>query len=456
MKLTFTCIFILCVVTWESQAQVCSDPANVIYGLTDAGNIRPVHVSNAVVDSPYATPPFGEPYLPLSNAMGYDPAYQGFYYFSVENGSQQFTYFSPTGGTLSLDPIPNYSGVVSACVNATGSRFYCLNGGYQLCYYDIYANSWTTLTSDFVDQFGDDVTGNFQSVTGGDMAMDGSGNLWMIIASGTMYALYVISADNLPANAVASVPVIQLIPPSSSSFTNGVSFDGIAFDPSGQIYLSTETDLYLLHTDWSTIDHIGTFNMASSEAMYDLTSCNFPQVALPVTWMNFTASLQTNGDVNLQWQYGEPVDLGTYSIQRSPDCRNWTQIGTQTVENAGAATGYSFSDTNPVTGQCYYRIRLKTPNAPDQYSGIRLVQPHGKTAFTIAPNPVKNSIYIQYSGTEAAGRFEVYDPAGRMLTGNQVSPGANVVSASNLMPGIYIVRVILTDGQVYTQEIVKQ
>ena len=465
MKKSFTyffrgllCICFLCILTKVGLGQVCSDPSNVFYGLTNAGNIRPVNINNAVVDSPFATTPFNQPYLPLANAMGLDPVFRVFYYFSVENGDVQFTSFNPgNGASLNLNPIPNYYGVVSACVNATGSRYFCLDGGYQLWYYSIYANNWTMLTADFVDQFGNDVTGNFQSMTGGDMAMDGAGNLWMVIASSTRYALYVISANNLPPNSVASIPVIQLIPPSSSSFTNGVSFDGIAFDPAGQIYLSTQTDLFRLHTDWSTIDHIGTFNLSSTEVMYDLTSCNFPEVLLPVSWTNFTASLQTNGTVNLQWQYGQPVDQGTYAIERSTDGQNWTGIGTQAIHQAAADAGNSFPDTHPVTGKDYYRIVLQTPGVADQYSGIRVVETGSNPpVFAITPNPVRNTLYIQYSATLPEERVEIYDAAGRMVSSNPLTPGLTTVSLSSLASGVYIARIKGSDGQVYTQKLVKQ
>ena len=465
MKKSFTyffrgllCICFLCILTRVGLAQICADPSNVFYGLTNAGNIRPVNINTAVVDSPFATTPFNQPYLPLANAMGLDPVFRVFYYFSVENGAVQFTSFNPgSGASLNLNPIPNYSGVVSACVNATGSSYYCLNGGYQLWYYSIFAGSWTVLTTDFVDQFGNDVTGNFQSMTGGDMAMDGAGNIWMVIASSNRFALYVISADALPTNTVASIPVIQLIPPSSSSFTNGVSFDGIAFDPVGQIYLSTQTDLFRLHTDLSTIDHIGTFNLSSTEAMYDLTSCNFPEEVLPVSWTNFTASSQPDGSVNLQWQYGQAVDQGTYGIERSTDGQNWTGIGTQWVHQAAAAAGYSFPDTHPVTGKDYYRIVLQRPGFPDAYSGIRVVETGSKPpVYVIVPNPVRNTLYIQYNATQAEAQAGIYDAAGKMVSSNKVSPGVTTVSVSNLVPGLYIVRITDQDGQVYTQKFIKQ
>lgn len=449
------CLSIFCALAGQGKTQVCSDPAHVIYGLTDQGYIRPVHVSNATVDSALNPPPTGLSNPPFSNAIGYNPVNSNFYYYMVEDQTPiQFASFnSTTNVTTTLTPLPGYTDVVSACINAGGTFLYCLNGGNNLCYYSIATDSWTTLTSDFVNQNGQDVTANFQSMASGDMAMDGSGNLWMVIASSTTYALYLISAANLPSTNVASVPVFEIIPPTSSPLPGGTNFNGIAFDPTGQIYLSTQTDLYLLESDLSTIDHIGTFDLASSEQMYDLTSCNFPQVVLPVSWLNFTATLQSDGNVLLDWQYGQPLNEGTYSIQRSGDGQHWVAIGT---EEAGPSVSYSFEDTHPLTGKDYYRILLQTPNIPATYTGIRLIDLANPGSFAIWPNPVKSSLFIQNTGWGPHANLQLYDASGRAVTGTMLSPGTNILSMSNLASGVYIAEIRGLNGTVYTQKVMKE
>jgi hypothetical protein len=176
-------------------------------------------------------------------------------------------------------------------------------------------------------------------------------------------------------------------------------------------------------------------------------------VVLPVSWLNFTAVSQPDGSVLLDWQYGQPLSEGTYSIQRSGDGQHWVAIGTQ---EAGPSVSYSFEDTHPLTGKDYYRILLQAPNIPSAYSGIKLIDPGIPGSFVLWPNPVKNSLFIQNTGLEPNTNLQLYDASGRAVTGTVLSPGMNVLSLTNLAPGVYVAEVRGLNGAVYTQKVVKE
>ena len=436
-----------------ARAQVCSDPAGVIYSLTDQGNIRPIHVATGAVDSPLnVTVPLQ---YPFSNAMGIDVVNGNFYYFSLESPlPAQFVSFNPSSGvTTNLAAMPGYISVVSACVNATGTNYYCLNGGTGLYTYDITSDTWTELASDFVDQSGTDVTSLFANMSGGDMAMDANGDLWMVLGSYGMYALYEIPAP-LPTTNVGTITVAQILSPTATPVP-GAAVDGIAFDPVGNIYFSTETDLYLLGMN-AAVTHMGSFNMASTEAMYDLTSCNFPfATALPVTWGNFTAVLQANKTVLLDWQFDQPLQGGAFSVERSPDGQHWTSIGSENYDATNLSGNYHFSDLSPLTGNDYYRIRPETEVQFVPYSPVKVIELAEAGEILISPNPVSSSLHVQCDPTAGSAELRVYSPAGEVLVRKVIAGGANVIDMSRLPSGVYIVEIQFASGRTSIQKVLK-
>jgi hypothetical protein len=449
------CIFVL--ITRDGWAQVCSDPANIIYGLTAEGKIRAVHVATGKVDSAINPPLTGLGYIPQSNGMGYNPANGNFYYFEQEvNNPGTFVSYNPaTNQTTPLSPMPYFAGVLSAAVNATGTGYYCLDAGYALFYYDIAGDSWTLIDSVMIDQNSTNVTPQFKTMYGGDMAIDGAGNLWMVIADDSSYALYV-AAGPLPTTSVSQLTVRQMIP-RTTLYEAGGSVDGIAFDPVGNIYLSTNSDLYELQFGTSIVTHIGSFNVdTTSDVMEDLTSCNFPGIGvLGLSFTNFTASLQPDRTALLDWQYSAAAGSG-FSIERSPDGQHWSGIGSEAVAGTSPSSNYSWLDVNPFKGNNYYRIHLQDPGSAGSYSSIKMIDLSTAAAIAVSPNPVKDVLYIQYDGTRGSAKAVFYDPSGRTIMENALSAGSNSFNMGSLSAGLYIVSLQFAHGGNYIQKIVKR
>jgi hypothetical protein len=451
------CFLLLVFILPRCPAQVCADPAHVIYGLTSTSKIRPIHVGTGLADSALNIPlgPPNPSHPPLSNGIGYDPVNGNFYYFSTQ---YQFLSFNPsTNTTTILAPIPStiYSDVLSACVNPTGTGYYCLDSGYGLLYYDIATNTWTVISAIEVDQYGNNITTTFQTMWGGDMAFDAAGDLWMVIASPSAYALY-FAAGPMSTTAVPQFQVMQIIPP-TTLYEDGGSIDGIAFDPSGNIYLSTNSDLYELQNGTTTISHIGSFQLdTTSEVMEDLTSCNFPgTTVLPATYTAFRASLRPDRTVLLDWQYAQPVS-GGFSIDHSPDGQHWSGLGYEAAAGGGSSASYSWLDTHPYDGRNYYRIRLQSPENMGGYSPIQVIDMGETTAVTVSPNPVIDVLHLQFNRSGDGAKAILYDPSGRVVLETVLSVGPNSIPLTGLAPGIYLVSVQFGDGHSYTQKILKR
>src|SRR5579871_1043099 len=278
-----------------SHAQVCANPGTVIYSLSNAGGIYPVTVSNANVGSIVNTTSYGS--STSANSVGYNNVNGLFYYFQVAlSGTKQFVSYNPvTNVYTTLAPSPISATVNRGCVNFSGTGYYCLDVNSNLYYYNIISNTWTLICSTFKDQFGNNVSATFTSEGSGDMAIDGYNNLWIVSSNSSQYGLYELIAP-LPTAPVASITVKQIIAPTTA--TPGAGFVGIAFDPSGNIYMATSTDLYILKSGLS-LSHLGSFSVGG--VCGDLTSCNFPFDILPVTWENLSVTPQQNNTVSIEW-----------------------------------------------------------------------------------------------------------------------------------------------------------
>ena len=119
-----------------------------------------------------------------------------FYYFNVNPGSggtQKFVSYAYNAllnswSYSTLAASPTTATVHAGCVSFNGLGYYCTDVNGKLYYYNILLNTWTTITSNIVDQFGNSVSTEIQNQNSGDMAIDGLGNLWIVTSSGSNWA----------------------------------------------------------------------------------------------------------------------------------------------------------------------------------------------------------------------------------------------------------------------------
>ncbi len=445
-------IFFLSFYIFPAGAQICGNPNGVIYGLSNSGNIVPVTVSNTSAGTKL-NPAFAST-TSNANGIGYNPQDGKFYYFqnSSAGATQIFVSFDPIANTYTtLASAPLTSAVNRGCISFNGAGYYCLDQSANLCYYDILSNTWTLVTNAFTDQYGNNASNTFKSQGSGDIAIDGTGNMWIVSSGASAFGLYKIPAP-LPTTATASVPVLQLIAPTTATPT-GVNFAGIAFNSTGQIYICTPNDLYLLNNDYSC-SHLGAFSVAGIGG--DLTSCNFPISLLPVNWQSVTADLQNNNAV-ITWTVNQQANIKNYTVERSANGTDWNDLSVL-ANNGEMATAqtYSYTDAGPLSGANYYRIRETDMDGKTNISVIKEVVTTNNNTIAVWPNPAKDIIRIQQlNGGTKTLTAKVYNQSGEMVTSGMLKNGINTLNIGQLSAGYYIVHIDLVSGEKYNQKIVK-
>lgn len=456
-KTLFLLLAVCLMAVTEINAQVCASPATTIYGLTGNGEIYPINVSNAAIGTVVKNSTYSGNTPNKSNSLAYNSTNGKFYYFKRNVGGSapiEFVSYDPATATVTvLTTSTSCTGEThTGCVTADGLGYYTFDTDANLSYYNILTNTWTFITNVFKDQDGNDVTSVIKSQNAGDCAFDGNGNLWLVTSDNNNFGVYVLT--NPPKTAVSSLTLYRRVSPTTST-PSGKSIAGIAFNPSGQIFMATKNDnrLYRLENNLS-LTFIGTFSV--SDIGNDLTSCVFPLAVLPVTWVDFSAILKNNKEVKLSWQIAEKPYAGFY-VQHSQDGKTWTDIAFEaTLETDVEGKVYTYTHQSPVTGQNFYRIKTLNELGKERYSEVKAVmlkQPGA--AVTLWPNPASD--YLNISGSNDQLRnVRIYDLSGRMQVNAQLKPGESSVSVTMLKSGTYMLSVYAADGSKESKTFIKQ
>ena len=181
---------------------------------------------------------------------------------------------------------------------------------------------------------------------------------------------------------------------------------------------------------------------------------------LPVKLLDFKAR-ENHGVVDLQWTTANETGNATFTLERSKDGNVFSPF--YTIKGAGTSIrehNYFATDTNPFDIINYYRLKQTDTDGKSTYSITRLVKmTDAKDKFTITPNPVSNTVRLNYNSMSATLKFVLSTMEGRVmikLEGSIAQINEKLKNkVSSLNTGIYLVQLI--DGEErYSDKIIKQ
>jgi hypothetical protein len=426
------------------RAQICQNPLDFVYALNTKGVLYPVNINDASVGT--NLPPLITSDTAInSNGLGFNQLNGKFYYFHRSQATpapdRQFVSYDPATSTLQLlANFPSANKIRSGCVNNTGTGYYTIDPatGPTLYYYDIAGNTWSAITTSFRDTLGATI-GTFATLNSGDMAFDGSGNLWMLLSSGSTYALYKINAP-VATTAQAFVTAIQIIAPTPTP--EAKSIVGLAFNAAGNLYLSTGTGnnkLYMLESTSSSLTYIGTF--AVDDIGADLTSCSFPSFVLNVNTVHLTAALHKN--IQLTWTTTrEDAGLSGYYVEYSTDARHWERLAFIEKNNPASSSSpaYHYEHGQYALANNYYRIVQTYASGKQYISGIKRITVNATRHLFVSPNPVTDKLTLFNKDNTIKYLAQVYDKSGRLVHTVTVAQAQQSIPISHLPKGTYIIK----------------
>lgn len=186
-------------------------------------------------------------------------------------------------------------------------------------------------------------------------------------------------------------------------------------------------------------------------------------IILPVTLTNLKAYQKGNA-IQVDWTALNELNVGHYELEKAINGITFSSVGNIEAKNNGASqTNYSLTDTKPVQGNNFYRIKIFDRSGKVSYSAIVSVNiTNGKSSIVIMPNPVLNKRMIVQMNNIPAGKYSltIYNMIGQKILAKTIDHAGG--SATQLMElpvgipqGAYIVKVF-KDHTDFTTRIVIQ
>ncbi|MCF2443546.1 T9SS type A sorting domain-containing protein [Dyadobacter sp. CY345] len=188
----------------------------------------------------------------------------------------------------------------------------------------------------------------------------------------------------------------------------------------------------------------------SAPATYSITT-NTP---LPVTLISFeTQKIEQKAVIN--WITSEETNSDYFEVQRSTNGKSWYGIGK--VEAAGESKishTYNYTDKQPKTGENLYRLKMVDRDGTFAYSRINSLNFEFGFETSIYPNPVSDQLHLKATDWAQVKSITIFDLNGASVYTSGATP-SDVIDVKNLNPGMYVIRILQTDGLAATHKMVR-
>jgi hypothetical protein len=182
----------------------------------------------------------------------------------------------------------------------------------------------------------------------------------------------------------------------------------------------------------------------------DIISCE--PLLLPVELL-FLHGEPRGEVVDLTWATATEKNSSHFTVERSGNARDFVPIGRVAASgNSQQTVNYGFTDTDPLMGLNYYRLRMVDLDGTTDVSNTVVVMMAGNGDRLMAyPNPVEDLLHVAMDlRVDGAAQLEVLDALGRVVQSRpvQVNAGRNLLDldAGMLKAGTYAVRLVGNDG----------
>ncbi|MEP7252041.1 MAG: lamin tail domain-containing protein [Ginsengibacter sp.] len=185
-------------------------------------------------------------------------------------------------------------------------------------------------------------------------------------------------------------------------------------------------------------------------------------LALPVTLNTFLASKQSTLN-KIHWQVNCLSTSVTFTVERSGTLQDFNGIYTSTEAQARCASPFDFTDSRPLNGENYYRLKIADVDGHITYSKISVVSNTEikKDILQIIPNTVSSAANIHYFANQPGKvQLMVVDVQGKIV--KQITLRANAgnnkitLQTENFTKGLYHVGLFSNNEKIAASKFMKR
>lgn len=230
------------------------------------------------------------------------------------------------------------------------------------------------------------------------------------------------------------------------------------------IQINSQTVRYFAHWDGSSWINMNTgiYNGGTSYRVRTITAANgnlfiggtfygenfdcigyYDNVPAPITLLSFTAQKHPRHPDQslLRFSTASERDNAGFDIERSPDGNKWAKIGYVVGHGTTAEQrDYDFTDSQPLSGRNYYRLRQTDYDGSFEYSPVASVFfETGTITVTVSPNPVADYLMLQ-PVLEEEVQVNIFDQNGGLVLSEILPEHENRVEVTRLLSGVYVAK----------------
>ncbi len=175
-------------------------------------------------------------------------------------------------------------------------------------------------------------------------------------------------------------------------------------------------------------------------------------LVLPIELL-FLQGLARKGEVDLEWATASEMNSAYFVVERSANSMDFISLGrVSAAGNSQKRIDYAYTDTDPMGGVNYYRLRMVDLDGSSEVSNTIAVMFTGDgTRMLVYPNPVHDRMNLSMDILgETEVTLHVLDALGRLVMQRRIAvdTGRNelAVDTGILRAGAYFVRVLDASG----------
>ena len=174
---------------------------------------------------------------------------------------------------------------------------------------------------------------------------------------------------------------------------------------------------------------------------FTVATTNASNTPLPVELADFKLTMDPLNQVVITWETLSETNNDYFTVERSPDGTDWHELAR--VSGAGNSTSfltYLLTDTRPIAGRSYYRLKQTDFDGRYEFHGIQTITiPDPISRGIVYPNPAQDFIIL----SSTVSSIRVLDIAGRdvsHLVPIKVEAGLQKLNISELEEGTYLLK----------------